>query len=554
MGAAHSIDADAGEPERGWSVAEPPADVFLCVLAQLRRDWPARAAMRATCRGWARLAGDELTWKALCGAHGLCLCAAWVCSTLFAPDAHPAGLLAAEYPLAVPATLAGAPSWRALFLEAHPGTARFHAPCTDVPAPCAAPASEDEDAAPAEAPPPGVFTIDVCVRFRPPGLDGVAETAPPPAAPLVVPLHARFQMLKARHGGGNLEAARRVWGAKAADADPWATAQAKEAEAAAAEAAARAAADAAAAAKAKAEAEAEAGAAESAAAGTAEAPAPVAAAVLSTSEDAVLCLVPGTGLREFRFRRVFDDRADAAAVYDGTAARLVAAFLNGTSGALLAYGQTGAGKTHSLHGPDEAASCSLAPLRKEAGVVPRAAAAVLCELDRRAELARLSALGQADAFWAAPEPLLFASYVEIYGEEVRDLLSASAARVGAWGGVAAAALAGGAAAVRVRDAKHLETLLATAEKAKKRAATAMNARSSRAHALLTFRLVQPGVGGERGGPDDAPPLVSWLVFADLGGCERVKRSGVEGERLAEAVNIKCVIPNFPCSHRAASPN
>jgi hypothetical protein len=84
MGAAHSIDADAGEPERGWSVAEPPADVFLCVLAQLRRDWPARAAMRATCRGWARLAGDELTWKALCGAHGLCLCAAWVCSTLFA--------------------------------------------------------------------------------------------------------------------------------------------------------------------------------------------------------------------------------------------------------------------------------------------------------------------------------------------------------------------------------------------------------------------------------------------------------------------------------------
>ena len=459
--------------------------------------------------------------------------------TLLVAHAHAAGLLAAEYPLAVPTTLAGAPSWRALFLEAHPGTARFHAPRADLPAPapCAAPASDDEDALPAEAPPPGVFTIDVCVRFRPPGLDGAPETAPPPAAPLVVPLHARFQMLKARHGGGNLEAARRVWGAKAADADPWATARAKEAEAAAAEAASRAAAAAAAAAKAKAEA----GAAESAAA-AAEPAAPVAAAVLSASEDAVLCLVPGTGLREFRFRRVFDDTADAAAVYDGTAARLVAAFCNGTSGALLAYGQTGAGKTHSLHGPDEAAACALAPLRKEAGVVPRAAAAVLAELDRRAELARLSALGQAEAFWAAPEPLLFASYVEIYGEEVRDLLSASAARVGAWGGVAAAALAGGAAAVRVRDAKHLETLLATAEKAKKRAATAMNARSSRAHALLTLRLVQPGVGGDRGGPDDAPPLVSWLVFADLGGCERVKRSGVEGERLAEAVNIKCVVP------------
>jgi hypothetical protein len=61
--------AEGGAPPAGtWSVAEPPADVFVCVLAALRRDWAARAAVATTCRGWARLAAQEPTWKAMCGA------------------------------------------------------------------------------------------------------------------------------------------------------------------------------------------------------------------------------------------------------------------------------------------------------------------------------------------------------------------------------------------------------------------------------------------------------------------------------------------------------
>ena len=68
MGNAPSSGGGDDAAAHAWTVADPPPDVFLCVLAQLRRDWAARATLRATCRGWARLAAQDVTWKALCGA------------------------------------------------------------------------------------------------------------------------------------------------------------------------------------------------------------------------------------------------------------------------------------------------------------------------------------------------------------------------------------------------------------------------------------------------------------------------------------------------------
>ena len=64
----NAASSDGQHAEAGWTVADPPPDVFLCVVAQLRRDWQARATLRATCRGWARLAAQDVSWKAMCGA------------------------------------------------------------------------------------------------------------------------------------------------------------------------------------------------------------------------------------------------------------------------------------------------------------------------------------------------------------------------------------------------------------------------------------------------------------------------------------------------------
>jgi len=183
---------------------------------------------------------------------------------------------------------------------------------------------------------------------------------------------------------------------------------------------------------------------------------------------------------------------------------------------VLAYGQTGSGKTFTMFGPGTTASDLIpsaeapAPL---AGVAPRAVAELVAALSSR------EALGVAVTLKLA--------CVEVFGSSVTDLLDGSG--IGAWQGVAAAAAAAGYADVTVESLPHALELIDSAERAKRRAATAMNERSSRAHSLLMLSLEQqaPGEG----------LVKSQLCLADLGGSEKVKRSGAAGERLQEAIFI-----------------
>lgn len=73
-------------------------------------------------------------------------------------------------------------------------------------------------------------------------------------------------------------------------------------------------------------------------------------------------------------------------------------------------------------------------------------------------------------------------------------------------------------------------LLCLAEQNKKRAATAMNERSSRSHSILVFNISQRNV--------ERDSLVkSVLHLVDLAGSERLKKSKVEGMHKSEAINI-----------------
>lgn len=161
------------------------------------------------------------------------------------------------------------------------------------------------------------------------------------------------------------------------------------------------------------------------------------------------------------------------------------------------------------------------------GIVPRACSDVLRALkQRRAQGVRAR---------------LRMSYVEIYGEQVTDLLNANTA-VGQWQGVAHRAVFGGECAIEVEDVGHMRELLLRGDGAKRRAATAMNERSSRAHCLLMLELVQQHT-------ESGAEVESFLAMADLGGSEQVLKSQVASltqqaggymqadERLREAVNI-----------------
>ena len=244
-------------------------------------------------------------------------------------------------------------------------------------------------------------------------------------------------------------------------------------------------------------------------------------------EGRVLAVAPGVGLREFAFDAVFGESATQAEVYEKSARPLVADFLNGFNGAMLVYGQTGSGKTHTMFGTDADDALGSA---ETAGIVPRA-----CEEILNAVRWRSTEAGGGIS-WS-----LAASYVEVYGQDVFDLL-AGGARVGQSRVASRRYVADGDTSVDVRTAEDIARVLKTGDAQKRRAATAMNDRSSRAHAVFSLTLMQTMDTSvekkkENGAPSiSARQLRSRLCLVDLGGSEKLTKSCAnEGARGAGTV-------------------
>jgi hypothetical protein len=212
-------------------------------------------------------------------------------------------------------------------------------------------------------------------------------------------------------------------------------------------------------------------------------------------------------VRRFVFDAVLDDVAEQSHLYSTSGAGVVQEFLNGVNGLVIAYGQTGSGKTFSMFGPEDGSATSLRHVYPTAGIVPRALAEILTAVSKR----RAHGL----------QIQLHLSVVDVYGNVMSDLLR-DRQEVGAWHGVAARAVAANAVAFEITSTEQAEYLLQKAERAKRRAATAMNERSSRAHTLLLLSLSQ--ADRRRG-----VTVKSSLCLADLGGSEQLKKSKVRAD-------------------------
>ena len=227
------------------------------------------------------------------------------------------------------------------------------------------------------------------------------------------------------------------------------------------------------------------------------------------------CVMVGkdVGLREFSFDGVLPPTIRQDQVYDGSCRKLVIDFLNGFNACVIGYGQTGSGKTYTMFGPDgQGLNFSTR------GLVPRACEEVLEAISKRTD--------------QGIEADMACSYVEIYGDSISDLLKGGA-RCGQNKVSAQRFVLSGAAETPVSSMEDISAVLKQGEAQKRRAATAMNERSSRAHAIFILRLRQKNL--KTGAEASAR-----LFMADLGGCEQVKKSGVQGsskrEKEREAAN------------------
>ncbi|XP_071430998.1 LOW QUALITY PROTEIN: kinesin-like protein KIF12 [Pithys albifrons albifrons] len=216
----------------------------------------------------------------------------------------------------------------------------------------------------------------------------------------------------------------------------------------------------------------------------------------------------------FGFSAVFDAGTSQEAVFEGSGMRqLVELAIDGFSCTVFAFGQTGSGKTYTLMGPltqSETQPATPALL----GLMQRSFAYLLEQSQSRGSDLALSA-----------------SYLEIYNEQVRDLLSSGppCALPLRWSKTRGFYVEN-QLSVDFESLEAIVSLLLQGSQRRRTSAHALNRHSSRSHALLTIHIRSRT-------PSAGPSKQGTLCFVDLAGSERVKETGSSGELSVEANSI-----------------
>eukprot|EP00949_MAST-11_sp_MAST-11-sp1_P002208 g2208.t1 len=239
------------------------------------------------------------------------------------------------------------------------------------------------------------------------------------------------------------------------------------------------------------------------------------------------------GRRKFKFDAIVPDDCSQDRVYMITARRILVKVMQGYNGTVFAYGQTGSGKTHTMIGGTG---------KDEPGIIPR----VSNDLLHRIELIQDNTIVRVRA-----------SFVEIYRENISDLLvkkDASEKKENAWDkssknkkkrkkkylslrehkkdGVTIP----GVTMMEITSRADIPRILEMGNENRKVAGHALNARSSRSHAVFTLYVEQSTAKGLQGGKKPTS-ISSKFHLIDLAGSERANRTGATGELLKEGAAI-----------------
>lgn len=247
--------------------------------------------------------------------------------------------------------------------------------------------------------------------------------------------------------------------------------------------------------------------------------------------------------------------ADQKSVYEAVGIPIVESALQGYNACLCAYGQTGTGKTHTVVGHWSHSTAR--------GLLPRLAGGLFVAAEK---LKRAGAVVK-----------LQASYLEIYNNRLRDLLAPivpASARVDRGGETPTVrgtpTPRQGAASPRPRSAppspdeqqlkihthpaigvyvedlsepivksfEELGKLVAFGERARQTAATSMNNRSSRSHAIFSIKVEVRNDPSECSrSPSDGGHRMSTVQVVDLAGRENEQDSECTGDRFRELTFI-----------------
>mmetsp|Transcript_15176 Transcript_15176/g.22975 ORF Transcript_15176/g.22975 Transcript_15176/m.22975 type:complete len:1531 (-) Transcript_15176:63-4655(-) len=224
------------------------------------------------------------------------------------------------------------------------------------------------------------------------------------------------------------------------------------------------------------------------------------------TDDSKSVVVTGGGLanKRFNFDYVFQPGSQQQDVFEQVARATVKDILSGYNGTIFAYGQTGSGKTYTMFGTSD-----------QKGIIPRCAEALFN--------------GITDTKVDVEEVYIKCSFVEIYQENVRDLLNPTGNKLRIREKQNGSTYIEGAAEEYCNTPDDIYRLINQGNKYRAVSSTDMNNQSSRSHSVLIINLVQRLANGTQ--------LQGGLNLADLAGSERLSRTNVKGIGLKEAKMI-----------------
>ncbi|KAF7232565.1 hypothetical protein EG68_09166 [Paragonimus skrjabini miyazakii] len=253
----------------------------------------------------------------------------------------------------------------------------------------------------------------------------------------------------------------------------------------------------------------------------------------------------------FTFDCVFNINSNQEQIFQTLAKPLIDGCMSGYNATILAYGQTGSGKTYTMGTGFDFGSPNL-----DAGIIPRAVQYLFSKISQ----CRSQAAAKHEP---VPEFKVVAQFLELYNEELVDLLDSDKSRKShlrlhenAQGDIYLT----GVSTRLVSSLDDTLKCLRDGSLVRSTASTNMNAQSSRSHAIFTLhirqqRLVKYDEDAAPSKPDDHPhteqdpdstvidpvpefeTLTAKFHFVDLAGSERLKRTGATGDRAKEGISI-----------------
>ncbi|KAG4123374.1 hypothetical protein ERO13_D11G323100v2 [Gossypium hirsutum] len=216
---------------------------------------------------------------------------------------------------------------------------------------------------------------------------------------------------------------------------------------------------------------------------------------------------------KFEFDRIFGEDCKTGEVYEARTKEIVAAAVRGFNGTVFAYGQTNSGKTHTMRGS-----------ATEPGVIPRAVHDLFDIIQQGVDR----------------EFLLRMSYMEIYNEEINDLLAPEHRKLQIHESIERGIYVAGLREEIVASPQQVLDLMEFGESHRHIGETNMNLHSSRSHTIFRM-IIESRDRTEDGGGDSVSSCdavrVSVLNLVDLAGSERAAKTGAEGVRLKEGSHI-----------------